>query len=328
MHQKTIAEGRLSGPKYAFERKRQREITFRVMKRARELVFQVGLVLLAIILGKALDSPFGYVTAGVLSIAFVVQWVLQREDDSELKQATLLGGATPEGIQEIGEPEPSLLFVFGAPLGDNDSSTWIMMLKHYGPGSAHNCSVDFYDDDRKNIKHQWLVAHPDSPFPPPGLAGESRKRVHFAESGPEESAGAFSWNPLDPNRQHYTVSISCRDGVFEEKWEVTRVNGILRSSITIEHGPQWIEKNPNLEPVIFRCSDPEFVRTPLATEVPKLPKKAVHPGWKPNHRMEVPVAIIDPNGNTQILVGTKLPDGRSSCGCWNILTEHFGDHAH
>jgi hypothetical protein len=32
---------------------------------------------------------------------------------------------------------PSLAFVFGAPLGDNDSAQWIMMLKHYGPGSIH-----------------------------------------------------------------------------------------------------------------------------------------------------------------------------------------------
>ena len=56
------------------------------------------------------------------------------------------------------EPKiPSLVFVFGAPLGDNDSSTWIMMLKHYGPVSAHNCTVAFFDDDRKNIEHQWLV---------------------------------------------------------------------------------------------------------------------------------------------------------------------------
>ena len=38
-------------------------------------------------------------------------------------------------------PTPSLVFVFGAPLGDNDSALWIMMLKHYGPWSAHNCDM-------------------------------------------------------------------------------------------------------------------------------------------------------------------------------------------
>jgi hypothetical protein len=52
---------------------------------------------------------------------------------------------------------PSLVFVFGAPLGSNDSPVWIMMLKHYGPNPAYNCNVEFYDQDRKNIEHEWLV---------------------------------------------------------------------------------------------------------------------------------------------------------------------------
>jgi hypothetical protein len=223
---------------------------------------------------------------------------------------------------------PSLVFIFGVPLGDNDSASWMMMLRHYGPKPAYNCNIEFYDSDRKNIEHQWLVEHPSSPFPPRGLAaGESQKSVYIAETNPEGSAGSFIWNPLDPNRQHYTVSISCRDGVFVEKWEVTRVDGILRSAITIERGPQWVEKNPHVDPVVFRCSDPEFISTPLAAEVPKVARKAVHPGWKPNHRFEVPAAIIDPNGNIQVVAGVKLPDGSTvtDFGCWNILTKHFGD---
>lgn len=223
---------------------------------------------------------------------------------------------------------PSLVFVFGTPLGDNDSAQWIMMLKHYGPGSAHNCDVIFYDDDRKNIEHEWLVKHPDSPYPPPGLAGQSQNRIHIPEAGPEGPVGSFNWNPLDPNSQHYTVSISCRDGVFVEKWEVTRVNGILRSAITIERGPQWVQKNPGRESVVFRYQDPEFVRTSLATEMPKVSKgRVVHPGWKPHHRFEVPAAIIDPNGNVQVVSGIKLPDGSTltDFGSWNILTKHFGD---
>jgi hypothetical protein len=223
---------------------------------------------------------------------------------------------------------PSLVFVFGAPLGDNDSASWAMMLKHYGPNTAYNCDLGFYDDDRKNIEHEWLVKHPNSPYPPLGLAGESQKLIHVPEASPEGPVGSFTWNPLDPNSQHYTVSISCRDGVFTEKWEVTRVNGILRSAITIEHGPRWVEKNPGLEPVVFRYQDPEFVRTSLATEMPKESKgSVVHPGWKPSHRFEVPAAIIDPNGHIQVISGVKLPDGSTltDFGSWNILTKHFGD---
>lgn len=223
-------------------------------------------------------------------------------------------------------PTPSLVFVFGTPLGDNDSASWMMTLPHYGPSTAHNCKIDFYDEDRKNIQRQWLVAHPGSPFPPAGLTGESRKQVFILEASPEGSSGGFQWNPLYPDRQHYTINIDCRDGVFTEKWEITRVDGILRSRITIERGVQWIAKNPKRNPVVFRIEDPEFISVPFATEVPKASQgKTVHPGWKPNHRFEIPVAILDPNGNLQ-LAGIKLPDGRpADFGSWNILTRHFGD---
>jgi hypothetical protein len=115
--------------------------------------------------------------------------------------------------------------------------------------------------------------------------------------------------------------------VFVEKWEVTRVNGVLRAKIVIEHGPQWIEKHPNLEHVVFKCEDPEFTSTPLLTAAPNLTPRKAHPGWKPNHRFDVPVAIIDPNGHIQLMSGVKLPDGSTATdfGCWNILTKHFGD---
>jgi tetratricopeptide (TPR) repeat protein len=224
---------------------------------------------------------------------------------------------------------PSLVFVFGVPVGDNDSASWAMILKHYGPNTAYSCDIGFYDDDRKNIEHEWLVAHPDVPYPPTGLAGESQKHVHVDEASPEGSIGSFQWNPLDSDSQHYTVSISCRDGVFVEKWEVTRVDGILRSAVTIEHGPQWMKKNPNSSPVVFRYEDPEFIKTALATQVPKTRKgRVVNPAWKPSHRFDVPAAIIDSNGNLQVISAIKLPDGNTltDFGSWNILTKHFGDN--
>jgi hypothetical protein len=110
---------------------------------------------------------------------------------------------------------------------------------------------------------------------------------------------------------------------------VTRVDGILRASITIQRGQQWIEKNDDLSPLVFRYEDPEFVRTALAAEMPKESKgKIVLPGWKPQHRFEVPVAIIDPNGNIQIVSGVKSPDGsmQTDFGSWNLLTKHLGDN--
>ena len=115
--------------------------------------------------------------------------------------------------------------------------------------------------------------------------------------------------------------------MFVENWEVTRVNGVLRTKITIEQGPQWIEKNPKSDRVVFACTDPDFAATPLASTLPVAKRQPVHPGWKPNHRFEFPVAIIDPNGHVQVMPGVELPDGstKTDFGCWNILTRHFGD---
>src|SRR5882672_3643983 len=50
--------------------------------RLRELLFQVGLLLLAIVLGKIFDSPFGYLVAAILSVAFVVQWLIQKDENN------------------------------------------------------------------------------------------------------------------------------------------------------------------------------------------------------------------------------------------------------
>jgi hypothetical protein len=195
----------------------------------------------------------------------------------------------------------NFVFVFGAPLGDNHAATWVMMLKHYGLSSAHNCTIDFYDKDRINVRREWLLKHPDSPFPPADLVGEFRHHVRVPEAGPEGPLPFFNWTPLDPDRQHYSVSIGSRDGVFVEDWEVTRVDGHLRAKINIERGPHWVEKNPSSDPLVFRLEDPEFTSLPLLTEVPQLSTVSTHPGWKPNHRFEVPVAIIDPNGNLQVM---------------------------
>jgi hypothetical protein len=222
---------------------------------------------------------------------------------------------------------PNFAFVFGAPLGDNNSATWVMMLKHYGSGPARNCTIDFYDKDRINIRHAWSSKHPDVPFPPADLVGEFRYQARISEAGLEGPLPSFNWTPLDPDGQHYSVSISSRDGVFVEDWEVTRVNGRLRAKITIERGPLWVEKNPHSDPLVFKLEDPEFASVPLLTEVPQTNAAKVHPGWKPSHRFEAPVAIIDSNGNLQVMSAVKAPDGSTvnDFGAWNILTRHYGD---
>ncbi|MGD1103761.1 MAG: toll/interleukin-1 receptor domain-containing protein [Terriglobia bacterium] len=273
---------------------------------------------------KAVSTKKGIVCV-IEEIAAILNHPIAKASQSKLRQA----GENPRTTISR-QVTPSFVFVFGAPLGDNDSSTWIMLLLHYGPSTAYNCKVEFFDDDRRNIAHEWLVKHPNTPFPPAEIAGESQKHINIGEAGPEGSIGNFQWIPLDPNRQHYTVNITCREGVLAEKWEVTRVNGVLRTRISIEHGVRWIQRNPGLDPVVFRREDAEFAETPLATEPPKASPRKVHPGWKPNHRFIAPAAIIDSNGYVQVMAGVATPDGstRTDFGCWDILTKHFGDVPH
>ena len=252
---------------------------------------------------------------GIVILAVLLAQSGEKEEPSDVfglgaltEKSFRLGEIPASSPTPLKEESPSFLFVFGAPLGENDSPVWIMMLKHYGPITAFNCDIQFYDDDRKNIEHRWLVEHPNSSFlPSGGVVGQSQIRFQIPEAGPEGAPEKFKWTPIDPNNQHYTVSISCRDGVFVEKWEITRVDGILRTKITIEHGPQWVEKNPMQSPVVFTCTEPGFISTPLAAVVPAKRPQPVNPGWKPNHRVEFPVAIIDPNGNLQVGLALDCP---------------------
>lgn len=238
--------------------------------------------------------------------------------------------SSPEVPAEVREKTPSFLFIIGAPLGDNESATWIMLARHYGPDRAYDCQLEFFDQDRMNIESLWRTAHNNAPFNPPGMFDASQARMHIPEAGPESgTAASFKWNPLDPNRQHYTMNIDCRDGYFVETWQITRVNGILRSKIVVEHGIEWGKKNPGKNRMIFQYADPEFVATDLLTAIPKREAKYVHPGWKPGYKFAFPVAIINPNGRINILSGIKQPDGstRTDFGSWNLLTKHLGDES-
>jgi hypothetical protein len=221
---------------------------------------------------------------------------------------------------------PSFPFIFGAPLGDNNSPDWLMMLHHFGQSPAYNCRLELWDLDRKNIEHLWREQNHNYLFSPPDIVrGESQKVVTVPEADAlNDTGGSFEWLPLDPDRQHYTVSIGCRDGEFTETWNVTRVQGALRSEMKIERSDRWIASNPNLEKLIYSCSDREFESSPLLSSLPPPIPKEVNPGWKPNHRFEVPVVIIDPNNHAEIMSGVAgVPPEK--LGCWTGLTVHMGN---
>jgi len=215
---------------------------------------------------------------------------------------------------------PSFPFIIGAPLGENDSPVWVTFINHYGSNPAYNCDLDFYDLDRQNVKHNWLVEHPNYSFPPPGLAGESQRHFHIPEADPLGAAENFLWTPLDANHQHYSVEIICRDGRFHEEWEVTRIDGVLRTEIKIERPTLGSSGIQNFEHV-FACTDPEFSGAPLASTMPNVnPQRPINPGWKPNHVFGLPVVILAPNNNFYVARAKN-----SHLGCWDVLTEHLGD---
>jgi hypothetical protein len=58
-------------------------------KRTSELLFQVGLVLGAVVLGRVLDFPLGYAAATIFAIAFIYQWFVRREEGESVAE---LGG--------------------------------------------------------------------------------------------------------------------------------------------------------------------------------------------------------------------------------------------
>ena len=269
-----------------------------------------------------LTRGFSMVCLVGLCYGLLASWISQGDAPQETEE-----GQAPITDTSI-RKTPSFLFITGAPLGDNESATWVMMARHYGPNRAYDCTIEFTDLDRKNVEHEWLVKHPDTPFLPQGMFDKSQFNLRIAEAGPEPAtAESFQWKPLDPNHQHYVVNVSCRDGYFVENWEVVRVNGVLRGKIVIQHGPQWIQNNPDQSPIIFQYQDPDFISAPLLTEIPKIHGKDVHFGWKPKYKFAVPCAIYDPNGHIQVVSGVKQQDGstHTDFGSWNLLTKHFGD---
>jgi hypothetical protein len=210
---------------------------------------------------------------------------------------------------------PSFPFIVGGPLGDNDSAVWKMMVHHYGPSHVSKCRLEFFDEERKKKESEWIDSH-HSVYPPPReLVGESQKQFQIPEADPMPGywMGDFDWTPLDPNHQHYTVGIQCPSAYFYEDLNVVRVEGSLYMEIKIERTESWLKRNPELPRLVFWCGP----LPPIPSDPPPLIRRERNPHWQPNHTYIKPVVIIDPNNHIQIAT--------YNFGCWNILTDHFGD---
>ena len=207
---------------------------------------------------------------------------------------------------------PGVPFVIGAPLGENGSSEWVMFIKLYNSEPSYNCLITFEDMDRKNIER----LHYNSQY----SLSKSDSQVEFSptEIDSNRPAQIFRWSPLAPDSQHYQVNVTCRGKQFQEKWEVTRVDKILLTRITLEE----VTFNPSEKHKrIYECVDKNFYETPLLEDKPQKPLAApADPRWKPNHAFELPVAIIGMNSNIYV-----ANSARSKAGCWNALYRHLGD---
>jgi hypothetical protein len=91
------------------------------------MLLEGGLVLAAIVLGKALDFPAGYVLAAILAGAFLVAWYLGKdEDEEEFDSLGLFPEGTPAGTSadlDTSAPSPSSTrpLVLGARYGTRAS---------------------------------------------------------------------------------------------------------------------------------------------------------------------------------------------------------------
>jgi hypothetical protein len=217
---------------------------------------------------------------------------------------------------------PSFPFVFGAPLGDNDSARWVMVAEHFGPNSVDNCDIEFLDMDRSDIQREWLNAHRDSLFAPPDLVGESYKDLpHISEMDPDSGLGgaSFNWDPLDPDKQHYRAVITCHGIAAMEDWQIKRLNGVLRTSLRVEAESRWLERHPEANKLLFDCTDSQyFDKDQYFTQIPH--RTGVFPGYgKRGHVYQAPLLIIaGPNKLWSLALNHSI-------GCWDLLNKHFGD---
>jgi hypothetical protein len=205
-------------------------------------------------------------------------------------------------------------FIVGAPLGDNDSRMWEMIVRPFGvlQSKSYSCDLMFHDLIKQRQKESWLKQRANSKHLPE-LIKETGVKITMPFYTPEN----FKWSSIDPNKQHYHVEITCPNGAYDEDWEIKRIQGQLRTKITIDKVSPWEGQKPES---IYSCIDPVSARPGEPIEfVPQDRYPKVNTNWKPNHAYEFPVAIIanenDPNSHVFIM-HAEHP------GCWVCLQDN------
>jgi hypothetical protein len=202
-------------------------------------------------------------------------------------------------------------FLMGAPLGDSDSATWEIGVRPYGPLlSSYNCEIKLTDFARKHLEEVWLSTHPGQ-IPPlfRGRASVTDIRV--------DSITNFDWYPVDLDHQHYSAKINCPNRSFDEDWEVARINGALRTKLTLRKIFLW-----EAPQIIYSCIDHVSAQPDDHTDFkPQDLYVTSNPDWKPNHLFQFPVSIIPSNNNPRKNVWTMSV---AHPGCWECLQNECG----
>ena len=214
------------------------------------------------------------------------------------------------GVATIKETE-HFPFIMGAPLGDNDSGTWEITTRPYGPLlSSYHCDIKLTDFARKHLEELWLNNHPGE-IPPLFRGNASVTYIHV------EGIRNFDWNPIDLDHQHYSARIDCPNRSYDEDWEIARINGGLRTKLTLRKVFLW--DNPQ---IVYSCVDDVSARPEDHTDFkPQDRYVTSNPDWKPNHRFEFPVFIIPSENNPGRYIFTMKVDNP---GCWECLQNECG----
>jgi hypothetical protein len=227
---------------------------------------------------------------------------------------------------------PALVFVAGGPLGDDSSPVWLMSLHHYGPGPAYNCRADFNDMQQSGPETMWHATHPTTSSLTFGM---------YPEVDPVPGFGFtdFQWIPRNPNYQRYVIGITCRDGEFEEDWEVVRTDGVLRTRMKIVRAEYFLKRHPDLDQGVFSCADSYVSAHPHLPPAFLFgdPTSTFYPYYRPNHYYTVGVRIEDPGKGVSLPPPPQAPTAiRSNAplfrnndavgDCWAAIhSKHSGD---
>ena len=186
-------------------------------------------------------------------------------------------------------PIASIVYVAPAVWFPQPTGAWYMRIMHFGPDPVYNVHVYFEDDDRfAQIKNQ--------------RNGISNKQIQdavinlaYPEIDPLRGGlilnPQFTWSPVNPDREHYTIAINTRDG------------GFIESLFIEQSGGKWlfrliVKGNPGA--ALIDCCDPGFRYWPELEPVigfPDCAKSALLPRCFPTYTA-IPGPDLSPPAQT------------------------------